>query len=180
MRMWYQACDVRCRTVRVKNCWAISQLLNYVFIMQELVTWPPSCLNPNIGKLNVSGCGCFFTILKTVVSTKCWHECFCVCVWSLSNTKNITPQKALDDSFFCLHFYITMARDVFCMCMYMYAYLMKFITREERQNEWAADCMSSLVLVVQWLVQSEWWFCCLNRFLSFLLDCQKSVQLVLL
>jgi len=50
--------------------------------------------------------------------------------------------------FFCLHFYITMARDVFCTCMYIYTYLLKFITREERQNEWAADCMSSLVLVV--------------------------------
>jgi hypothetical protein len=34
------------------------------------------------------------------------------------------------------------------VCMYVHAYLLKFITREERQNEWAADCMSSLVLAV--------------------------------
>jgi hypothetical protein len=154
-RMWYRAHNVRCRTVRVKTFLALSQLLNCICIMQELVTWPPSCLNPSIGTLNVSGCGCFFTILKTVISTKCWHVCFCVCVWSLSNTKNTTSQKALDDSFFCLHFYITIAREVFGTCMYMYAYLLKFITREERQNEWAADCMSSLVLVVLWLIQSE-------------------------
>jgi len=180
MRMWFWPRDVRCRTVRVKKCWAISQLLNCICIMQELVTWPLSCQNPSIGTSNVSGCGCFFTILKTVMITKCWHECFCVCVWSLSDTKNTTPQKALYDSFFCLHFYVTMAREVFCTCMYIYAYLLKFITREERQNEWAAYCMSSLVLVVLWLVQSECWYCCLNRFLSFLLDCQKSVQLVLL
>ena len=71
MRMWFRPRDVRCRTVRVKKCWTISQLLNCVCIMQELVTWPLSCRNPSIGTSNVSGCGCFFTILKIVMSTKC-------------------------------------------------------------------------------------------------------------
>lgn len=108
MRMWYRACDFRCRTVRVKNCWAISQLLNYVCIMQQLVTWPPSFLNPSIGTSNVSGCGCFFTILKTVIITKCWHECFWVCVWSLSNIKKYNSTKSTGWQVFLftfLHYY---------------------------------------------------------------------------
>jgi hypothetical protein len=43
----------------------------------------------------------------------------------------MTPQKSLGDSFFFLQFYITIARAVFCTYMYTYAYLLKFITREE-------------------------------------------------
>jgi hypothetical protein len=41
----------------------------------------------------------------------------------------------------CLQFYITMARAVFCICMYIYTSLQKFITREERLSGLQIVCL---------------------------------------